>query len=339
MELSENKLNLLERMTLKSYELQKSLRKLHTFGKTKISLLFIPHSNENIVKVEISHYSLGFLLLLATSLFVLGIGFLSYYIYTKDDHLDLYSRGNKEKVFFLHHDLMGDILENAIEELASETEDLNKVTWERSLRDTKINEELGLLQDTPEKLEVIKKTELESNMKIFIYTVEKFANVYDSLSTLKANFQNSMDYLETRESIFESMPRGRPLGPGVGLITSMFGHREDPFYVDVGEFHNGIDFASANGTPIYATAPGVVADASSSDGGLGMHVRINHENGFFTMYGHCSKLLVAEGDIVKRGDIIAHVGSTGKATGSHLHYEVHIGLDPPINPQEFINID
>jgi murein DD-endopeptidase MepM/ murein hydrolase activator NlpD len=57
------------------------------------------------------------------------------------------------------------------------------------------------------------------------------------------------------------------------------------------------------------------------------------------MYGHCSKLLVAEGDIVKRGDIIAHVGSTGKATGSHLHYEVHIGLDPPINPQEFINID
>ncbi|HNK94672.1 MAG TPA: M23 family metallopeptidase, partial [Leptospiraceae bacterium] len=155
----------------------------------------------------------------------------------------------------------------------------------------------------------------------------------------KANFQNSMDYLETRESIFESMPRGRPLGPGVGLITSTYGHREDPFYVDVGEFHNGIDFASANGTPIYATAPGIVADASGSDGGLGLHVRINHENGFFTMYGHCSKLLVAEGDVVKQGDIIALVGSTGKATGSHLHYEVHIGLDPPINPQEFINID
>ncbi len=313
--------------------------KLHSFGKTKISLLFIPHSNENIVKVEISHYSLGFLLLIAVSLFFLGISFLSYYLYTRDDHLELYSRGNTEKVFFLHHDLMGDILENAIDNLASETEDLNKVTWERSLRDTKFNEELGLLQDTPEKLEVTKKTELESNMKIFIYTVEKFASVYESLSALKPNFQNSMDYLETRESIFESMPRGRPLGPGVGLITSTFGHREDPFYVDVGEFHNGIDFASANGTPIYATAPGVVAEAFSSDGGLGMHVRINHENGFFTMYGHCSKLLVEEGDIVKRGDIIAHVGSTGKATGSHLHYEVHIGLDPPINPQEFINID
>ena len=339
MELSENKLSLLERMTLKSYELQKTLKKLHTFGRTKISLLFIPHSNENIVKIEISHYSLGFLLLIVANLLVFGLGFLGYYLYTKNDHVDLYSRGNTEKVFFLHHDLMGDILENTIEELASETEDLNKVTWERSLRDTKINEEMDALQDNPEKLEVARTAELDSNMKIFIYTVEKFADVYESLSKLKMNSQNSMDYLETRESIFESMPRGRPLGPGVGLITSTYGHREDPFYVDVGEFHNGIDFASANGTPIYATAPGVIADASSSDGGLGMHVRINHENGFFTMYGHCSKLLVAEGDIVKRGDIIAHVGSTGKATGSHLHYEVHIGLDPPINPQEFINID
>lgn len=339
MELSEHKLNLLERMTLKSYELKKSLKKIHTFGKTKISLLFIPHSNENIVKVEISHYSLGFLLLIIVSLLSLGLSYFGYYLYTRNDHQDLYNRGNTEKVFFLHHDLMGDILENTIEDLASETEDLYKVTWERSLRDTKTNEEMGLIQDEPEKIEVANASNLDSNMKIYTYTVEKFAEVFDSLSNLKANFQNSMDYLETRESIFESMPRGRPLGPGVGLITSTYGHREDPFYVDVGEFHNGIDFASANGTPIYATAPGVVADASSSDGGLGMHVRINHENGFFTMYGHCSKLLVAEGDIVKRGDIIAHVGSTGKATGSHLHYEVHIGLDPPINPQEFINID
>ncbi|HNB99610.1 MAG TPA: M23 family metallopeptidase [Leptospiraceae bacterium] len=339
MELSGNKLTLLERMTLKYYRLQKSFQKLHIFGKTKVSLLLIPHSNENIVKVEISHYSLGFLALLITSLFIMGISFLGYYIYTRNDHVDLYSRGNTEKVFFLHHDLMGDILEDTIEDLASETEDLNKVTWERSLRDSKAKEELGLMQETAEKANINPETELDSNMKIFIYTVEKFANVYESLSTLKANFQNSMDYLETRESIFESMPRGRPLGPGVGLITSTYGHREDPFYVDVGEFHNGIDFASANGTPIYATAPGIVADASGSDGGLGLHVRINHENGFFTMYGHCSKLLVAEGDVVKQGDIIALVGSTGKATGSHLHYEVHIGLDPPINPQEFINID
>ena len=339
MELSDNKLNLLERMTLKYYGFKKTLSKIHTFGKTKISLLFIPHSNENIIKVEISHYLLAFLSFICVSLLSLGVSFLGYYLFTRNDHLDLYARGNKEKIFFLHHDLMGDILENTIEDLVSETEELNKVTWEKSIRESKINEDLGLTNEYSEKQLPIQENELASNMKIFIYTVEKFAGIYESLSTLRASFQSSMDYLETRESIFESMPRGRPLGPGVGLITSTFGYREDPFYVDVGEFHNGIDFASANGTPIYATGPGVIAEAISSEGGLGMHVRINHENGFFTMYGHCSKLLVAEGDVVKRGDIIALVGATGKATGSHLHYEVHIGLDPPINPQEFINID
>jgi murein DD-endopeptidase MepM/ murein hydrolase activator NlpD len=148
-----------------------------------------------------------------------------------------------------------------------------------------------------------------------------------------------MDYLETRESIFASMPRGRPLGAGIGLITSTFGVREDPFYVGIGEFHNGIDFASANGTPIYATAPGIVIDASNSDGGLGNHVRIEHENGFHTTYGHCSELFVKKGDRVKRGDLIASVGASGKATGNHLHYEVRVGNDPPMNPQEFINID
>jgi hypothetical protein len=128
MELSEHKLNLLERMTLKSYELKKSLKKIHTFGKTKISLLFIPHSNENIVKVEISHYTLGFLFLIIVSLLSLGLSFFGYYLYTRNDHQDIYNRGNTEKVFFLHHDLMGDILENTIDDLASETEDLYKVT-------------------------------------------------------------------------------------------------------------------------------------------------------------------------------------------------------------------
>ncbi|MBK8394432.1 MAG: M23 family metallopeptidase [Leptospiraceae bacterium] len=339
MELSEHKLSLLERLTLHYYESRKRLQKLHTFGKTKISLLLIPHSNENIVKIEISHYLLGFLLSIASSLLIMGLSFLGYYIFSQNNHRDLYARGNTEKVFFLHHDLMADILENTIDELVTETEELNKVTWEKTIRERRISEEFGLSEDASDKLAPLQESELSSNMKIYTYTVEKFAGIYANLSKLKANFQSSMDYLETRESIFESMPRGRPLGPGVGLITSTFGHREDPFYVDVGEFHNGIDFASASGTPIYATAPGVVAEAFVSDGGLGMHVRINHENGFFTMYGHCSKLFVAEGDIVKRGDIIAHVGATGKATGSHLHYEVHIGLDPPINPQEFINID
>ncbi|MCE9499074.1 MAG: M23 family metallopeptidase [Leptospira sp.] len=71
----------------------------------------------------------------------------------------------------------------------------------------------------------------------------------------------------------------------------------------------------------------------------GKSVRIDHENGFYTLYGHCSLILVTKGMKVKRGDKIALVGATGKATGPHLHYEVHIGMDPPVDPKEFINID
>ena len=179
---------------------------------------------------------------------------------------------------------------------------------------------------------------MQSNLKIFKETVERFTLLHQNLNELKPVFLNSSDYLETRESIVQSMPRGRPLGPGVGFIASTYGRREDPVYGG-GEFHNGVDFAAPMRTPIYATAPGIVADANFSETNFGNHLRINHENGFFTLYAHCSELKVKKGDIIKRGDLIALVGSTGKSTGSHLHYEVHIGMDPAYNPQEFINID
>jgi len=168
--------------------------------------------------------------------------------------------------------------------------------------------------------------------------VERFTTLHSNLAELKPVFLNSSDYLETRESIVQSMPRGRPLGPGVGFIASTYGGREDPVYGGK-EFHNGVDFAAPMRTPIYATAPGIVADANFSESNFGNHLRINHENGFFTLYAHCSELKVKKGDSIKRGDLIALVGSTGKSTGSHLHYEVHIGMDPAYNPQEFINID
>lgn len=339
MELSEYKPGLLERIILSYQKLQKFIGIVHKLGKTKVSLLFIPHNNENIHKVELSYYILTFITFISVCVLTLSLVYSGIFLFKKSTDESLYTRGNKEKIFFLHHDLMADILESIVDDMDSSAEDLNKVTWEKTNRDSVLYEELEIIENMDDSIEKTSPEQLDSNMKIFLETVNKFASIHENLSRMKSNLENSMDYLETRETIFEAMPRGRPLGPGVGLITSTFGVREDPFYVGVGEFHNGVDFASANGTPIYATAPGVVAEAFESDGGLGMHVRINHENGFYTLYGHCSKLLVEEGTVVKRGDIIALVGSTGKATGSHLHYEVHIGLDPAVDPQEFINID
>lgn len=118
--------------------------------------------------------------------------------------------------------------------------------------------------------------------------------------------------------------------PAKGVITSTFGGREDPVYGG-GAFHEGLDIASDYGTPIVATAAGTVTFAGYTDGGYGNLVEIDHGNGFVTRYGHTSVVLVHAGMKVNQGQQIALMGSTGKSTGSHVHYEVVVNgsaVDP-----------
>lgn len=124
--------------------------------------------------------------------------------------------------------------------------------------------------------------------------------------------------------------------PVKGVITSPFGGRADPV-VGGGEFHAGIDIANDYGTPIVATAAGTVEVAGYTDGGYGNLVEINHGNGFETLYGHTSVVLVKPGMHVNQGDTIALMGSTGKSTGSHVHYEVRVN-DAAVDPMLFLPI-
>ena len=113
-------------------------------------------------------------------------------------------------------------------------------------------------------------------------------------------------------------------------IASGFGMRIDPVY-GTPKMHKGLDFTAPKGTPIYATGNGVVKTAGASDGGFGNHVVVNHGYGYETLYGHMLRIKVRAGQRVKRGEIIGWVGSTGKSTGPHCHYEVHINgneVDP-----------
>lgn len=121
--------------------------------------------------------------------------------------------------------------------------------------------------------------------------------------------------------------------PSAGVITSTFGGREDPVYGGSAN-HEGIDIANEYGTPIVATAAGVVKIANYS-GGYGLLVEIDHGNGFATRYGHNSTLLVTEGMNIRQGDTIALMGSTGKSTGSHSHYEVRV-YGEPVDPVMFL---
>ena len=127
-------------------------------------------------------------------------------------------------------------------------------------------------------------------------------------------------------------PRGKPT-KGLTPISSEFGPRPGPFGGG-GEFHNGIDLIGPHGSPIYATATGVVERAAYG-GGYGYHVIIKHGYGLETLYAHLSKLAIAPKTKVKRGQLIGYMGSTGRSTGTHLHYSIYHN-QKAIDPKPFM---
>jgi murein DD-endopeptidase MepM/ murein hydrolase activator NlpD len=125
------------------------------------------------------------------------------------------------------------------------------------------------------------------------------------------------------------------LWPVDGQISASFGERIDPFNGE-GAFHSGVDIRSAYGTPVVAPADGTVTFTDML-GGYGRLIMIDHGNGISTRYGHLSGFAVTEGQQVHRGDVIGYVGTSGRSTGPHLHYEVRIN-DTPVNPYKYLRL-
>ncbi len=129
-----------------------------------------------------------------------------------------------------------------------------------------------------------------------------------------------------------------PLGmPYHGRITSPFGHRENPFGEGNVEVHKGIDIAAPFGAAVKSMAKGIVEFAGLR-GGFGNCIMLKHGNGFETLYGHLSRILVKVGQQISIGQQIGNVGSTGRSTGPHLHYEIH-HFGVKINPQPFLTLN
>jgi murein DD-endopeptidase MepM/ murein hydrolase activator NlpD len=129
-----------------------------------------------------------------------------------------------------------------------------------------------------------------------------------------------------------------PMGyPKISSLTSYFGYRSDPFESDHAEFHPGIDFKGERGDAAKCTADGRVVGAGWN-GGYGNCVRIAHTNGFETLYGHLSRITVHIGQKVTAGEKIGEIGSTGRSTGNHLHYEVRKN-GKPVNPISYLSLN
>jgi len=145
------------------------------------------------------------------------------------------------------------------------------------------------------------------------------------------SFNAIENMVKNKEKLIAAIPSIQPISNrSLNRVASGFGYRIDPIYKDR-RLHAGLDFTAPIGTPIYAAADGVIKDAGFNTGGYGNRVVINHGFGYETLYAHMVRIKARVGTRVKRGEVIGYVGTSGKSTGPHLHYEVHKNgtqLDP-----------
>lgn len=150
------------------------------------------------------------------------------------------------------------------------------------------------------------------------------------LSSLETRLSSVRKGIERQEKLAAAVPS---IWPAKGWLTGRFGGRSDPFTGEAA-FHQGLDISATKGQPVYATADGKV-DAANYEGEYGNMVVVKHDFGITTRYGHLSGFNVKRGQDVHRGDVIGYVGSTGRATGPHLHYEILVN-GKLLNPMQLL---
>jgi murein DD-endopeptidase MepM/ murein hydrolase activator NlpD len=159
-------------------------------------------------------------------------------------------------------------------------------------------------------------------------------NLNSRIAAQKKSYDEVEELVKNKEQLLSHTPAIQPVSnKDLNRVASGYGYRIDPVYKTT-KFHAGLDFSAPQGTPIYATADGTVTTAGSTGNGYGNHVIINHGYGYETLYGHMVRVKSRNGQVVKRGEVIGWVGSTGKSTGPHCHYEVHKNGEK-INPIYF----
>ena len=181
---------------------------------------------------------------------------------------------------------------------------------------------------------VNKNTKIDNLLPDFASTITSLELDIDALTRKVKlelySYEDIYDKVQENSNRIKSIPTIRPVNGG--YLNDGFGYRIDPFD-KVNRFHYGLDIAVNTGTPIYASADGVVKIARYM-GGFGKSLKIDHGFGYATFYAHLSKFNTERGKQIKRGDLIGYVGNTGRSTGPHLHYEVHY-YGKPQNPLDY----
>jgi murein DD-endopeptidase MepM/ murein hydrolase activator NlpD len=183
-----------------------------------------------------------------------------------------------------------------------------------------------------------------SDNQLGLSILATITNLKSRAKAQEKSYEEVAQLVKDKEKLLAHTPAIQPVSnKDLSRIASGFGYRIDPVYKTV-KFHAGLDFTAPQGTPIYATADGRITTAGNTGNGYGNHVVINHGYGYESLYGHMVRVKARNGQVVKRGEVIGWVGSTGKSTGPHCHYEVHKNgqkIDPiyffynDLSPEQF----
>ncbi|MBN2656756.1 MAG: M23 family metallopeptidase [Spirochaetales bacterium] len=296
-------------------------------GRRKLTVMFIPHSEERVVNIQISLFTLVFSGLLVLSLLGSFFWFSTHFT------------GNRQQLMASRSSLRNS--EASLEVVREEIDSLMKVAGSFNETLSKTLTSLGIDSSANESL-----ARSQGDLSDFVNMIETDSNSNNEVGDLKKlsmALDNSIEPLNeitevllSQKALLTDIPTLWPLKGVRGRVTNPYGPAIHPF---TGEWylHKGLDLGYGMGQPIVATANGKVTLVDYEKSGFGHYLVIQHKYGFDTKYAHMQTIVVKEGQEVKQGDVIGTMGNSGLSDGPHLHYEVRIGSQV-LDPAKFINM-
>ena len=298
---------------------------------SKINILIIPKS-QKVKRILIP----GWLPKTAVSTIAIALIVLSAYIgFSRNQQIKLAKNADEKSNIILSLEEESKSKDERLNSLISQNNELKKKTEE-------VENKLNEIDDLQKRLEKMAGVESPSRggsisraRDLDLINENNYIEEMDVLVEVLENKMVELEvFIEDVESKFEYLDSIPDTMPASGRITSKFGNRKDPFTKRIA-FHSGIDIANSSGTSVKASSKGKVIFAGTK-GAYGKTVIVDHGYGYKSLYAHNREILVKVGDNVEEGQVISKMGSTGRSTGTHLHFEIHKN-NTPINPLNMIN--
>ncbi len=296
----------------------------------KFTVMIIPHSEKHTVRLNIPMYVLQIMaVILIISIILFFLGLKSYINLKKENEMLISSRLELEAV------------KNKLNTVAYRVSDMESSVSQLEFLENQIREQNGLEQsitffDDKNKRVVMAsrsataKNPPDTTTLIADETEKKLDLMEEAVPVREESAKELISQVEEKKKRLAATPS---IYPTIGRITSHYGYRRDPFHGRI-SFHDGIDFANSYNTPVYSAAEGTVLSAQVRSG-YGRQIKIYHGYGISTSYSHLARMIVSPGDKVKKGQLIGYMGSSGRSTGTHLHYMVYEN-GSTVNPVKYL---